>query len=284
MIYSLNMEADIYAGRSYPLGATVYGNGVNFSVFSRHCTVMELLLFDDPADRQPSRTILLDPQQNRTFYYWHVFVRGLQAGQLYAFRAHGPYSPERGLRFDGDKVLVDPYARAVAYGDNYSRAAAQHPGSNAAHSMKSVVVDPRGYNWEGDTPLQNPFAGTLIYELHVGGFTRSPNSGLPENLRGTYAGLVHKIPYLKQLGVTAVELLPVQQFDEQEAPTGLTNYWGYGPVNFFSPHRGYSSQKSPSGRWKSSRTWSRRCTGPVSRSFSMWFSTIPLRGITADRY
>ncbi|MBN2145756.1 MAG: glycogen debranching protein GlgX, partial [Anaerolineales bacterium] len=241
------MEPDIYAGRSYPLGATVYGNGVNFSVFSRHCTVLELLLFDDPADERPSRTILLDPQQNRTFYYWHVFVRGLQAGQLYAFRAHGPYSPERGLRFDGDKVLVDPYARAVAYGDNYSRAAAQRPGSNAAHSMKSVVVDPRGYNWEGDTPLQNPFAGTLIYEVHIGGFTRNPNSELPENLRGTYAGLVHKIPYLKQLGVTAVELLPVQQFDEQEAPAGLTNYWGYGPVNFFSPHRGYSSQKSHLG-------------------------------------
>jgi glycogen operon protein len=237
------MESDIFPGRSYPLGASVYGNGVNFSVFSRHCTVLELLLFDHPNDTKPSRTILLDPQQNRTFYYWHVFVRGLQAGQLYAFRAHGPYAPERGLRYDGDKVLVDPYARAVAYGDNYQRAAAQRPGSNVAHCMKSVVVDPRGYNWEGDTPLQTPFSGTVIYELHVGGFTRHPSSGLPENLHGTYAGLIEKIPYLKDLGVTAVELLPVQQFDEQEAPPGLANYWGYGPVNFFSPHRGYSSRK-----------------------------------------
>jgi len=247
VIYFSYMEPDIFPGRSYPLGATVYGNGVNFSIFSRNCTVLELLLFDHAGDTRPSRTILLDPQQHRTFYYWHIFVRGLQVGQLYAFRAHGPYAPERGLRFDGDKVLVDPYARAVAYTDNYLRSAASRPGSNCDHSMKSVVVDPRGYNWEGDTPLQNPFAGTLIYELHVGGFTRSPSSGLPENLRGTYAGLVQKIPYLKELGATAVELLPVQQFDEQEAPSGLTNYWGYGPVNFFSPHRGYSSRKDPLG-------------------------------------
>ena len=241
------MEPDAFPGRSFPLGATVYGNGVNFSVFSRNCTVLELLLFEHAEDTQPSRTILLDPHQNRTFYYWHVFVRGLQVGQLYAYRAHGPYAPERGLRYDGDKILIDPYARAVAYGANYLRIAAQHPGSNCAHSMKSVVVDPRGYNWEGDIPLQNPFAGTLIYELNVGGFTRNPNSGVPENLRGTYAGLVSKIPYLQELGVTAVELLPVQQFDEQEAPPGLTNYWGYGPINFFSPHRGYSSRQDPLG-------------------------------------
>jgi isoamylase len=241
------MEPDVFPGRSYPLGATVYGNGVNFSVFSRNCSVLELLLFDKVEDIRPSRVILLDAQQNRTFYYWHVFVRGLQVGQLYAFRAHGPYAPERGLRYDGDKVLVDPYARAVAYTESYLRSAASRPGSNCEHALKSVVVDPRGYNWEGDTPLQNPFAGTLIYELHVGGFTRSPSSGVEENLRGTYAGLVQKIPYLKELGVTAVELLPVQQFDEQEAPPGLSNYWGYGPINFFSPHRGYSSRKDPLG-------------------------------------
>lgn len=247
MIYFQPMEADVFPGRSYPLGATVYGNGVNFSVFSRNCTVLELLLFEHAEDTRPSRVILLDPQQNRTFYYWHVFVRGLQVGQLYAFRAHGPYAPERGLRYDGDKVLVDPYARAVAYTNSYLRSTATRPGSNCEHSMKSVVVDPRGYNWEGDTPLQNPFAGTLIYEMHVGGFTRSPSSELPENLRGTYAGVIQKIPYLKDLGVTAIELLPVQQFDEQEAPAGLSNYWGYGPVNFFSPHRGYSSRKDPLG-------------------------------------
>lgn len=247
MIYFYFMVPDVFPGRSYPLGATVYGNGVNFSVFSRNCTVLELLFFEQPGDTRPSRVILLDPHKNRTFYYWHVFVRGIQVGQLYAFRAHGPYAPERGLRYDGEKVLVDPYARAVAYTDNYLRSAASRPGSNCDHSLKSVVVDPRGYNWEGDTPLQNPFSGTFIYELHVGGFTRSLSSGVSENLRGTYAGLVQKIPYLKDLGVTAVELLPVQQFDEQEAPPGLTNYWGYGPINFFSPHRGYSSRTDPLG-------------------------------------
>ncbi|HNT25308.1 MAG TPA: glycogen debranching protein GlgX [Anaerolineales bacterium] len=241
------MDPDVFPGRSYPLGATVYGTGVNFCVFSRNCTVMELLLFDRAEDARPSRVIHLDPERNRTFYYWHAFVKGVQAGQLYGYRAHGPYAPERGLRFDGDKLLLDPYTRAVAYGSNYRRSAAMRPGNNCAHAMKSVVVDARGYDWEGDTPLQRPFAGSVIYELHVGGFTRHPSSGVLPKKRGTYAGLVEKIPYLKDLGITAVELLPVQQFDEQEGPGSLSNYWGYSPVVFFAPHRGYSSLQDPLG-------------------------------------
>ena len=238
---------DLFPGKSYPLGATVTGGGVNFCVFSRNCTALELVLFDAPDDPVPSRVISLDPRVNRTFYYWHILVKGLASGQLYGYRFHGPFAPEKGLRFDGAKLLVDPYARAVVYGDRYDRLAASRPGDTTASAMKSVVVDPVDYDWEGDLPLQRHFSGSVIYELHIGGFTRHPSSGLPPNLRGTYAGLVEKIPYLQELGVTAVELLPVQQFDEQEAPQGLSNYWGYNPIVFFAPHRGYSSRRDPLG-------------------------------------
>ena len=221
--------------------------GVNFCVYSRNSTGIELLLFDQHADKEPSRVIPLDPEKNRTFAYWHIFIEGLGAGQLYGYRAQGPYHPSSGLRFDGDKVLIDPYARAVMYGENYSRAAAQRPGDNCAQAMKSVLVDPRDYDWEGDMPLQRPFANSLIYEMHVAGFTKNPNSGIPEDIRGTYIGLTEKIPYLQDLGVTAVELLPVQQFDEQDVQPPLKNYWGYNPIVFFAPHRGYSHDKTPLG-------------------------------------
>jgi isoamylase len=208
---------------------------------------MELLLFDHYDDPVPARVIPLDPDINRTFYYWHIMVHGLKAGQLYGFRASGPYSPSQGLRYDRDKVLIDPYAQAVMYGDNYSRKAAQRPGDNCAQAIKSVVVDHRGFDWAGDTPLHRPFTNSVIYEMHVAGFTRHPNSGIDPSLRGTYAGLIQKIPYLQKLGVTAVELLPVQQFDEQDVNPPLTNYWGYNPIVFFAPHRGYSSDQSPMG-------------------------------------
>lgn len=238
---------DTQPGQSYPLGATIFREGVNFSVFSKNATAVELLLFDDVSAPRPSRVIPLDPKQNRTFYYWHILVPGIQAGQLYAYRVHGPYSPAHGLRFDGSKALIDPYARAVAVGPNYSRKAALRRGDNCANAMKSVVFDARGYDWEGDVPLHLPFAQTVIYELHVSGFTRHPNSGVTPEKRGTYAGLVEKIPYLKSLGITAVEVLPVQQFDEQDAPPPLPNYWGYNPVAFFAPHRGYAFDRSPLG-------------------------------------
>ena len=238
---------DTLPGACFPLGATVRPGGVNFSVFSKNCAALQLLLFDHFDDPRPSRVIALDPVRNKTFYYWHAFVPGLGVGQLYGYRVEGPFAPEQGHRFDAAKVLLDPYGRAVMYGDNYSREAAQRPGDNCARAMKSVVVDPRAYDWEGDAPLQRLFAGSVIYEMHVGGFTRHPNSGVDPKRRGTYAGLVEKIPYLKDLGITTVELLPVQQFDEQDAPSGLKNYWGYSPVAFFAPHRGYSSRADPLG-------------------------------------
>jgi glycogen operon protein len=151
------------------------------------------------------------------------------------------------MRFDGEKILLDPYGRGVAVPKSYSREMACHKGDNAATSMKSVVIDSRAYDWEGDRPLCRPASRTIIYEMHVRGFTRHPNSGLAEKTRGTYAGLVEKIPYLQELGITAVELLPVFQFDSQNAPPGNVNYWGYAPVSFFAPHQAYSSRQDPQG-------------------------------------
>ncbi|NTU50048.1 MAG: glycogen debranching protein GlgX, partial [Desulfobulbaceae bacterium] len=241
------MVSDIQPGRSYPLGATVFPDGVNFSVFSKNCHSIDLLLFDDADAVAPFRVIHLDPVLNKTFYYWHVFVKGIGSGQIYGYRAYGPYSPADGERYDGWKVLLDPYSREVAVGKNYDRHAAIRPGDNCAHAMKSVVVDCKTYDWEGDEPLRHQFSKTVIYEMHVGGFTRHPNSGISAEKRGTYAGLIEKIPYLQELGVTAVELLPIQQFDEQDAPSPHRNYWGYSPICFFAPHAGYSSRRHPLG-------------------------------------
>ena len=252
-------------GRSFPLGATVLADGVNFSVFSREASRVELLLFDDPAATHPARVIELDPRAHRTYHYWHVFVPGIGPGQVYGYRAIGPFDPDRGLRFDLSKALLDPYGLAVVVPDGYSRHKASQFGENAVAAMKSVVVDPDLYNWEGDAPLRRPFATTVIYETHVAGFTRHPSSGVAAELRGTYAGMIEKIPYLQDLGITAVELLPVFQFDRQDCPPGLVNYWGYSPVSFFAPHAGYSSRKDPLGPVDEFRDLARRSTAPASR-------------------
>ncbi len=233
-------------GRSFPLGATVYPKGVNFSVFSRRATALEVLLFDHVDDLTPSRVIPLDPQVNRTYYYWHVFVPGIAAGQLYGYRAEGPFEPEKGYRFNPAKVLLDPYGKCLARPDGYRRQAA-HEAVNDTPPMKSAVVDPGAYDWGDDAPPRTPFLRSILYELHVGGFTKHPTSGVPPERRGTYAGLIDKIPYLRELGVTAVELLPVYAFDDQDSPPGLTNYWGYSPISFFAPHAPYSSRRDPLG-------------------------------------
>ena len=241
------MNYKIATGSSYPLGSTLRPGGANFSLYAKNANAVELLLFDNVDDDAPSQIIKLDPLRNRTFHYWHIFVPDVKAGQLYAYRVDGDCHLEQGLYFDADKLLLDPYARGIAVGADYDRKAAILPGSNMREAMKSVLVDYRGYNWEGDTPLRRPFRGTVIYEMHVRGFTCHPSSGVSKEKRGTYAGLIEKIPYLKDLGVTAVELLPIFQFDSQDAPEGLVNYWGYSPVSFFAPHSGYSSDSSPLG-------------------------------------
>jgi isoamylase len=234
-------------GKPSPLGATPCREGVNFSLYSKHATGVELLLFDHDDQAEASRVIGLNPSVNRTYHYWHVFVPGLTAGQLYGYRVHGPFEPARGMRFDPTKVLLDPYGRSVVVPERYDRDAARRSGANTATAMKSVVVNPSLYDWEDDVPLRRPSAQTVVYEMHVRGFTRHPTSGVSEKARGTFTGLIQKIPYLQELGVTAVELLPVFQFDAQDCPPGKVNYWGYAPVSFFAPHQAYSSRQDPLG-------------------------------------
>jgi isoamylase len=233
-------------GRAYPLGATVKGDGVNFALFSKHGTSVELLLFDQYDDPQPAHTIVLDPQRNRTFYYWHVLVHGIGPGQYYGYRVAGPYRPELGHRFNYSKVLLDPYALCVSYGDNWSRQEARGFSTNYASSLKARVADTEAFDWEGDEPLGLSFGDMVIYEMHARGLTRHPSSGAGSP--GTFSGVIDKIPYLKELGITAVELLPVQQFDPQTVhwrnpltDEPLVNYWGYDPIAFFAPHQGYRS-------------------------------------------
>jgi len=240
-------EKDLTTGLSAPLGASIVAGGVNFSVFSRNATRVELLLFDRVEDTQPSRVIEIESSTNRTLDYWHIQVANLKPEQIYGYRIYGPFDPERGMRFDPEKVLLDPYGRGVAVPENYSRRLATNPGDNAATAMKSVVVNPDLYDWEGDAPLRRPASRSIIYEMQVRGFTRNPNSGVSEAHRGTYAGVIEKIPYLQQLGITAVELLPVFQYDPGNSVSGKLNYWGYDPISFFAPHCGYSSRRDPCG-------------------------------------
>jgi glycogen operon protein len=231
------------AGRPHPLGATVDANGVNFSVFSQNATAVELLLFDAHDDPEPTQIIAFDVDRNKTFHFWHVYVRGLRPGAHYAFRIDGPFDPAQGHRFQKNKVLIDPYGKGHTT-TLWDRGAACGDGDNLATSMRSVVIDPSDYDWEGDTPLHRPTCETVIYEMHVGGFTKSPEAGVRHP--GTFAGVIDKIPYLKSLGVTAVELLPICEFDRSEVGgtnplTGeaLVNYWGYSTVGFFAPESSY---------------------------------------------
>jgi len=232
-------------GQSFPIGPSFMHGGVNFCIFSKNAEWVELLFFDKAEDTKPCHTIRLDPNINKTYKYWHVFVEGLQSGQLYGYRIHGPFEPSKGHRFDSSKIILDPYAKSVSIPEGFNRKALSVFGDSSALSMKSVLVDLSKYDWEGDEHPQRPFSRTVIYELHVGGFTKMPNSGVEDSKKGTFLGLIEKIPYLVELGITAVELLPVFQFDRQDAPEGRVNYWGYSPISFFAPHQGYSTGKNP---------------------------------------
>jgi glycogen operon protein len=230
--------------RPHPLGATVDKEGVNFSVFSRNATSVELLLFAEPEEVQPFQTIRLEPPANQTFFFWHVYVRGLKPGAHYAYRVDGPQDLHgQGFRFNRNKVLIDPYGLGHT-NTLFNRDDAVGPADNLATSMRSVVIDGSAYDWEGDQPLHRPTQDLIIYELHVGGFTRHASSAVKHP--GTFLGVIEKIPYLKDLGITAVELLPIMQFDNTEllrmAPDGsgpLHNYWGYSTISFFAPEESY---------------------------------------------
>ncbi len=238
----------IEQSRPYPLGAHLLEGGANFSLYSCDAKCVELLLFDHAEAVIPSRTLILEADTHRTGDYWHCFVPEIEAGQLYGYRVYGPYDTSRGLLFNPKKVVLDPYAKAIAIGDNYDRDMAIDERDNVAHCLKGVVSEHRGYDWENTDLIGRSLNETVIYEMHVKGFTAHPNSGVAEHKRGTYAGVIEKIPYLQELGVTAVELLPVQQFDPQDCPNpSLSNYWGYSPINFFAVHQAYSSDKTPLG-------------------------------------
>src|SRR5579871_6745028 len=223
-------------GRQHPQGATPDDHGVNFSIFSERATYVELLLFDEHDDLEPFQVIPLNSAENKTFHFWHVYVKGLKPGAHYAYRVSGPQEVHNyGDRFSYHKVIIDPYARGNTDA-LWDRGKACGPDDNLATSMRSVVIDMRDYDWEGDQPLNRTMNDTIIYEMHVGGFTKSPTAGV--NNPGTYTGLIEKIGYLQELGITAIELLPVHDFDQKEvlrlSPSDgkpLYNYWG-------SPHEG----------------------------------------------
>lgn len=246
-MYELAQSHDVYTwpGEAYPLGASVKRNGVNFSLYSKDATRVVLHLFASAEAASPEHSFELDPSIHKRGHYWFIFVGNIGHGQVYGFQVDGPWDPERGQRFDGDKLLIDPYSQAISLGRNYDRLRAIGKGRNMDASLRSIVVDQSEFDWQGTVTPRHSLTETIIYEMHVGGFTRHPNSGVSEAKRGTFAGIIEKIPYLKSLGITAVELMPVQQFDVDDAPEGKQNYWGYSPINFFSVHSGYSVEKTP---------------------------------------
>ncbi len=228
-------------GSYLPTGATVSDAGVNFSVFSRHASGAELLLYEAAGSPVPFQIISLDPKTNRSFFFWHVFIEGLTAGTHYTWRTYGPTdTAATGRCFNPKKELVDPWAKAVT-DVFWNRRRASDPNDESRSSYRGVAVK-SDYLWANERCLKRGLEGAVIYELHVGGFTRHPSSGVGHP--GTFAGLIDKIPYLQELGITHVELLPVMAFDEQFVPDnvaarGLKNYWGYNTHSFFSPHPGY---------------------------------------------
>lgn len=230
-------------GIAHPLGAIPDDTGVNFCVYADRATAVQLLLFDEHDDVEPFQVVELDPTTYKTFKFWHVYVRDAKPGLHYAYRVDGPHDRHgEGDAYNKEKVLIDPYARGNT-NTLWERGAACTPGDNLTTAMRSVVIDTKDYDWEGDRPLNRPLGESVIYEMHVRGFTKSPTARVANP--GTFSGVIEKIPYLKELGITAVELLPVFDFDEKEikqiGPEGqpLPNYWGYDPINFFCPQNLY---------------------------------------------
>ena len=231
------------AGDRFPNGATAWPGGVNFSVFSRRATRVWLRLYRGATDPKPLVEIELDPRVHRTYSWWHVFVTGAQAGWYYTWRADGPSEPALGLRFDARRELLDPWARLVS--DALWRRADATRGDAGGGAVRAQIAAPDDYDWEGDTPLKRSFNDTIVYELHVGGFTRHKSSGV--KTPGTFRGVIDKIPHLVALGITDVELLPVFAFDRQDVPAasaaaGLSNYWGYSTLAFFAPHPHFATK------------------------------------------
>ena len=254
--------SEVQPGDPVPIGgAHEQGRGVTFVLFSRHATGVRLEFYQNSGDSSPHKIVDLDPVRNRTGDVWHVWVPGISAGQLYGYRVDGPYLPEEGHRFNSHKLLLDPYARAIAGVENWDFLAARgYDVSSKLTDLSFSTVDDAGtspkcifirdtFDWERDSPPKHSASETVIYETHVRGFTIHPSSGVAHP--GTFAGLTEKIPYLQGLGVTAIELMPVFEFNENESQllnpiTGkkLKNYWGYDPVAFFAPKESYSAWRT----------------------------------------
>ncbi|WP_369253081.1 glycogen debranching protein GlgX [Geodermatophilus amargosae] len=238
----------VWPGTAYPLGATYDGTGTNFALFSEVAEKVELCLFDDQGNEERIRLPEMDG------YVWHAFLPGIQPGQRYGYRVHGPYDPSQGQRCNPTKLLLDPYAKALdgqidwdpsVFGYDFT-SGERNDDDSAPHMPKSVVVNPY-FDWGVDRPPRTPYHKTVIYEAHVKGLTMT-HPDVPEDLRGTYAGLAHPavVSYLQDLGVTAIELMPVHQFvqDDTLQQKGLRNYWGYNTIGFFAPHDEYASNTS----------------------------------------
>jgi len=240
------MSVDVWPGSAHPLGATFDGQGTNFALFSECAERVELCLFDDAGEETRVDLVEVDA------YVWHGYVPTVQPGQLYGYRVHGPYDPANGKRFNASKLLLDPYAKAVAgqvewgqapFSYDFGDPDSHNEQDSAASTPKSVVINPF-FEWAGDRLPKTPYAQTVIYEAHVKGLSiRHPE--VPEEMRGTYAGVAHPaiVDHLTRLGVTAIELMPVHQFvnDSTLQDKGLSNYWGYNTLSFFAPQNTYSS-------------------------------------------
>ena len=234
----------IHPGSPWPLGSSITKRGVNFVLAAPAANRVELVLYANGSERSPERVIELDARRHRSGDYWHVEVEGLGEGCCYGYRVFGPLAPG-GHGFRPSKVLVDPAARAISGWDVYDRVLATGPSPNAHCCLKSVVCERDLFDFQAHPRPRNSWQRTVIYELHVGGFTRREDSGVALDQRGTYLGLIEKLPYLKDLGITAIELLPVFCFDPADAPPGRDNVWGYSPLNWFTPHHGYCSSSDP---------------------------------------
>ncbi len=238
LMHMRHTQPELQFTHMLPYGAVIGESGVQFVVFSRNATEMRLLLYDDINQNEPTEIIHFDPDQNRWGDIWSIYVPGLSQGQLYHFQASGPHDPRHGLRFDSNARLIDPYAKALA-------GRFQPSPDGIIRPPKCVVVDDH-FDWAGDRHLRHDISESVIYEMHVRGFTNHQSSGVEHP--GSYLGVIEKIPYLKSLGVTAVELMPVHEFPIHDVAGNVLsrpNYWGYDPLAFFAPHRGYAHDQTP---------------------------------------
>lgn len=272
----MEKKIEVLPGQPLPLGAHLNDCGARFALFSRHATDIWLLLFDKPEDAKPGHTIKLDPKLHRTGDIWHVELKGISEGQLYAYRVEGPDDPANGHRFNRNKLLIDPYARALTETATRDLADAHGYGRNSpnaeplfliqddnARTPKCILLNDE-FDWQGDRPLNYPLRECIIYETHVRGLTMHPTANVQHP--GTFEGIIEKIPYFKELGITSFELLPIQEFDEHEmnriSPlTGekLQNYWGYSTIAFFAPKLRYSAKACFGEQVKAFKTMVREC-------------------------